>query len=96
MQSVFNLSSVFSSLYENIIRKLVFSTIFIILPSLGILQGYVLFNTIRASHLAPFCAFGFLPLAVRSAQPLGLHVDSTDSNLPDREERHDCGGTLSF
>jgi hypothetical protein len=44
--------------------------------SFQLLQGYVIMNTFRASKFAPFAVFGFLPLAIRSAQSLRLHTKS--------------------
>jgi Fungal specific transcription factor domain len=42
--------------------------------SLQILQSYIIMNTFKASHLAPYSAFGFLPQTIRFAQSLRLHV----------------------
>lgn len=53
--------------------------------SIMLLQGVVIMNTFRAGHLAPFTAFGFLPLAIRFAQFLRLHVDQTTGSDVDRD-----------
>lgn len=43
--------------------------------SIQLLQGHIIMNTYKASHLAPFSAFGFLPQVIRFAQSLRLHVE---------------------
>lgn len=53
--------------------------------SIMLLQGVVIMNTFRASYLPPFTAYGFLPLAIRFAQSLRLHIDQNAENDIDRE-----------
>ena len=56
--------------------------------SIQLLQGYVIMNTFRASQLAPFGAFSFLPFAIRSAQTLQLHRKSKVGNQIEIEVGH--------
>ena len=53
--------------------------------SIQLLQGYIIMNTFRAGHLSPFCAYGFLPQAIRFAQSLRLHIDPKKGSPIDQE-----------
>jgi hypothetical protein len=55
--------------------------------SLHIIQSYIIMNTFESSHLAPYSAFGFLPVTIRFAQSLRLHVDRKTGDPVDRELR---------
>ena len=63
------------SFHEEVFRVIDFSAFYAISNSLQLLRGFVIVNSFRASKLAPFSAFGFLPQAIRFAQSLRLHVD---------------------
>lgn len=64
--------------------------------SLQILQSYIIVNTFKASHLAPYSAFGFLPQTVRFAQSLRLHVDKKTGDSIDIEIRRRIWWHLLF
>ena len=64
-----------SYIYEEIFRVIDFSAFYATSSSLQLLRGFVIVNSFRASQLAPFSAFGFLPQAIRFAQSLRLHID---------------------
>jgi Fungal specific transcription factor domain len=53
-------------------------------------------NTFKASHLAPYSAFGFLPQTIRFAQSLRLHVDKKTGDLIDIEIRRRIWWHLLF
>ncbi len=55
--------------------------------SLQILRSYIIMNTFKSSHLAPYSAFRFLPYTIRFAQSLRLHVEKTTGDPMDREIR---------
>lgn len=63
------------SIYEEVFRLVDLSAFYPTKSSLQLLQGFVLLNTFRVCHFAPFSAFGFLPQAIRFGQSLRLHVD---------------------
>lgn len=80
-------SSALFELYSELARALDLSSYYAT-PSPSstmLLQGVVIMNTFRAGHLAPFTAFGFLPLAIRFAQSLRLHADQTTGSDMDRD-----------
>jgi hypothetical protein len=56
--------------------------------SVQLLQGYVIMNTFRASQLAPFGAFSFLPFVIRSAQILQLHTSAKVGDQAELEAGH--------
>jgi hypothetical protein len=89
-------SSLLLELYDELERAFDISTYYVTSSpsSLMILQGILIMNTFRASHHAPFTAFGFLPLAIRFAQSLRLHIDST--NTSDQEVRRRLWWHLVF
>lgn len=64
--------------------------------SLQILQSYIIMNTFKSSHLAPYSAFGFLPETIRFAQSLRLHVEKTTGDPMDRETRRRIWWHLLF
>jgi hypothetical protein len=64
--------------------------------SMQILQSYIIMNTFKASHLAPYSAFGFLPETIRFAQSLRLHVDKKPGDPRDRELRRRIWWHLLF
>jgi hypothetical protein len=64
--------------------------------SIHFLQAYVIMNTFRASQLAPFFAYGFLPQAIRFAQSLRLHVDQKKGSRIDIEVKRRLGWHLVF
>lgn len=86
----------FLSLFQDLTRQLEFCDYFIASPSIPLLQGYIIFHTFRACHLAPFAAFGFLPQAIRFAQMLGLHQDQEGLHRSERELRRRTWWHLVF
>jgi hypothetical protein len=64
--------------------------------SVQILQSYIIMNTFKASHLAPYSAFGFLPQTIRFAQSLRLHVDKKTGDPIDLEIRRRIWWHLLF
>lgn len=86
----------FLSLFQDLTRQLEFCDYFTAYPSIPLLQGYIIFNTFRACHLAPFAAFGFLPQAIRFAQTLGLHQVSEGLQRSERELRRRTWWHLVF
>lgn len=64
--------------------------------SIQLLQGYIIMNTFRASQLSPFCAYGFLPQAIRFAQSLRLHIDLKNGSSIDQEIRRSIWWHLVF
>jgi Fungal specific transcription factor domain len=80
-------SSAFCELYDELARALDLSSYYVTPSpsSIMLLQGLLIMNTFRAGHLAPFTAFGFLPLAIRFAQSLRLHVDQNTGNDVDQD-----------
>lgn len=83
-------------LYNELERAFDISTYYITSSptSLMILQGILIMNTFRASYHAPFTAYGFLPLAIRFAQALRLHIDSKKTE--DQEVRRRLWWHLIF
>lgn len=79
-------ASALYELYEQLERGLDLTSYYVTPSPIAImlLQGLLIMNTFRASHLAPFTAFGFLPLAIRFAQSLRLHIDRNTGNDLDR------------
>ena len=82
-------SSTFSRLYEEIFEVVDFASYH---PrnasaSIQLLQGYVIMSTYKASLLAPFSAFGFLPQIIRFAQSLRLHTEGKERNPIEIEVR---------
>jgi Fungal specific transcription factor domain len=73
------------ALYEEIMRAINFTAYDAKSSSLIYLQGFLIMNSFRASELAPFSAFGFLPQAIRSAQSLRLHFNKDAGNGIDPE-----------
>ena len=57
-----------AELFGDLIRPLNLSTFFLTSPSFKAVQAFVMFNIAHATRLAPFAAYGFLPLAIRSVQ----------------------------
>ncbi|KAG0649374.1 Transcription factor yanR, partial [Hyphodiscus hymeniophilus] len=55
--------------------------------SIQLLQGYIIMSTFKASQLAPFLAFGFLPQVIRFAQALRLHTEMNHGDEVDLEVR---------
>jgi hypothetical protein len=55
--------------------------------SIKLLQGSIIINTYKTSHLAPFSAFGFLPQVIRFAQALRLHTDTNQGDQIEIEVR---------
>ena len=64
--------------------------------SMQILQSCIILNTFKASHLAPYSAFGFLPQTIRFAQSLRLHVDKKAGDPVDLEIRRRIWWHLLF
>jgi hypothetical protein len=64
--------------------------------SVQILQSYIIMNTFKASHLAPYSAFGFLPQTIRFAQSLRFHVDKKTGDPIDLEIRRRIWWHLLF
>ena len=64
--------------------------------SIQLLQGYIIMNTYKASLLAPFAAFGFLPQVIRFAQSLRLHVEKKTGDIYEREVRRRIWWHLLF
>lgn len=64
-------------LYDELMREFDISAYYFTrsTSSIQLLQGYVIMNTFQASQLAPFAAFSFLPLAIRSAQIMRFHTN---------------------
>ncbi len=89
-------AQILSSLYKALTERLDFGEFFVASPSLPLLQAFVLYNTVRACHLAPFAAFGFLPQAIRFAQMLGLHKDQTALHHTETELRRRTWWHLIF
>lgn len=79
-------ASALYELYDQLARALDLTSYYVTPSPISImlLQGVLIMNTFRASRLAPFIAFGFLPLAIRFAQSLHLHVDRNTGNDVDR------------
>lgn len=93
-------SSALYELYDELARALDLTSYYATHSpsSIMLLQGTLIMNTFRAGHLAPFTAFGFLPLAIRFAQSLRLHVDQnmgSDDDV-DREVRRRLWWYLVF
>lgn len=83
------LSTTLYELYNQLAHELDISSYYVTQsPSaIMLLQGVLIFNTVRASSLAPFRAYGFLPAAIRFAQSLELDVDHTRGNYVDQEAK---------
>ena len=58
-----------------------------IASTIHLLQGYLIFNTCRASQMDHLSSYGFLPQAIRVAQSLSLHVDGGTSLVGDEVKR---------
>jgi hypothetical protein len=84
------------SLYEEVFRVIDFSAFYATSSSLQLLRGFVIVNSFRASQLAPFSAFGFLPQAIRFAQSLRLHVDQKKGTPNETEARRRLWWHLVF
>ncbi|KAK9239631.1 hypothetical protein V1525DRAFT_386470 [Lipomyces kononenkoae] len=80
-------STALYELYDELARALDLSSYYATLSpsSIMLLQSILIMNTFRAGHVAPFTAFGFLPLAIRFAQLLRLHVDRNTGSDVDRD-----------
>ncbi|RFU29504.1 hypothetical protein B7463_g6843, partial [Scytalidium lignicola] len=80
-------SSVIYELYDELAQKLDISSYYVTPSpsSIMLLQGILIMNTFRASHLAPFTAYGLLPWSIRFAQSLQLHVSQNIRNDVDKE-----------
>ena len=59
-----------AELFDVLIRPLNLSAFFLTSPSFKAVQAFVMFNIAHATRLAPFAAYGFLPLAIRSVQTI--------------------------
>lgn len=70
------LAAPFLTLYDTIFGSLDFASYQTrnASSSTQLLQAYIIMHTFQASYLAPFSAYGFLPLAIRFAQSLRLHT----------------------
>jgi hypothetical protein len=66
------------------------------ISSIQLLQAYMILNTFKASYLAPFMAYGFLPLAIRFAQSLRLHTEPREENTVESEVRRRIWWHLVF
>ena len=84
------------SLLEEVFRNIDFSVFYATSSSLQLLQGFIIVSTFRASQLAPFSAFGFLPQAIRFAQSQRLHVDPKKGGLIEVEARRRLWWHLLF
>ncbi|OKL59148.1 hypothetical protein UA08_05720 [Talaromyces atroroseus] len=80
-------SSAIHELYDELAHALDLSSYYVTQSpsSIMLLQGFLIMNTFRAGHLAPFTAFGFLPITIRFAQSLRLHVDQNTESDVDRD-----------
>jgi len=87
-----------NKLYDEIISVIDISTYFIRDSQTAILmlQGYLIFSTFKASQLAPFSAYGFLPQAIRFGQSLRLHTDSHTGGSIEIEVRRRLWWHLMF
>jgi hypothetical protein len=76
-------SSTLLRLYEKIFIMVDFASYHPrnISASIQLLQGYVIMSTFKASQLAPFSAFGFLPQTIRFAQSLRLYTETKQGNI---------------
>ena len=92
----FGLATSLGQVFDDLVCSLNLSEFFLISPTLNAVQGYVVFNTARAARLAPFSAFAFLPLAIRSAQTLGFHKDHLHINSFQQQERKAIWCHLAF
>ena len=84
------------ALYEEVFRVIEFSAFYATSASLQLLRGFVIVNSFRASQLAPFSAFGFLPQAIRFAQSLRLHIGQKKGKAPEIEARRRLWWHLVF
>ena len=91
-------SSTLLRLYEEIFCTIDFASYHArnIPASIQLLQGYIIMNTYKASHLAPFSAFGFLPQVIRFAQSLRLHVERKTGDAYELEVRRRIWWHLLF
>lgn len=64
--------------------------------SIHLLQACVIMNTFKASYLAPFAAYGFLPNVIRFAQSLRLHIEPKKGSSVEKETRRRIWWHLVF
>ncbi|KAF4625947.1 hypothetical protein G7Y89_g12215 [Cudoniella acicularis] len=91
-------SLVLRELYDEATRILDFSSYYVTSSpsSMQLLQSILIMNTFKASQIAPFTAFGFLPSAIRFAQSLRLHVGQEVGDPTERETRRQIWWHLIF
>lgn len=91
-------SSTFLRLYEEIFCMIDISLYQVrnVEAAIQLLQGHLIMNTYKASNLAPFSAFGFMPQTIRYAQSLRLHVEPKTGTTVEQEVRRRLWWHLVF